>query len=495
MNLQPFGDDKTPWYALLALPILAFLLLSISIFDCTLDDAFISFRYAFNLAHGKGLVFNVNDRIEGFSNPLWVLILSLFQTCGVDMAVAAKMLGLACGVLTLYLAWRISRRVFDLSPAVHFCLTAYLATNVSFVYYAISGMETGFYLFCVLSMICLLQEDQYGPATLFCSLLVLTRPEGILFAVPLIVGLFQRTPVQAGVRRLGLLPVAIYILMVALRWLYYSRLLPNTYSAKMPELSWTVGALLGHAKALVGYTLFQSTIGIPMLILFFAGCAVLANRKTAPLLSAIGCMGFFVCLSKGDWMSYWRFYLPVLPLIVILAFAALDYLVRRIMKEYPGRLVIVAAALLLVPNAARTAQAISDLRTGANLNPAMHSRKHIEIGRYLKESGHPGDKVVVNEIGAIGFYSDLTIIDMLGLTDRNIPDLRTRNRLDDYARYIMDQNPAYILLNDRQSPEDSQMHPLHAAIFQHMQATGRYKAGPVFALNSYKNLSVFVRKD
>jgi arabinofuranosyltransferase len=495
MNLQPFGDDKISRYALTALPVLAYLLLSISIFNCTLDDAFISFRYASNLAHGKGLVFNTNERIEGFSNPLWVLVLSLFQICGADIVVAAKLVGVACGVLSLYLTWRISRRSFGLSPAVCLCLTGFLATNISFVYYAISGMETVFYLLCVLAMIGLLMEDRYGWAALFSSVLVLTRPEGILFAVPLILGLLQSTPDRAGARKLGMLPGAVYLIMTILRWQYYGHWLPNTYAAKVPELNWTAGSLLAHSKALVGYTLFESSLGIPMLLLFVAGAAMLAGKKRSLPLAAVGCMGFFVWLSKGDWTGYWRFYLPVLPLIVIFSFAGLDLLGRRSGKEYPGKLIIFLAALLLVPNAARTAQAIIDLRTGENLNPAMHSRKHIEIGRYLGATGRSGDKVVVNEIGAIGYYSGLAIIDMLGLTDRNIPDLLARNRLDEYASYIMNKNPAYILLNDKQTPGDAQMHPLHAAILKQVQATGLYKAGPVFALNSFKNILVFVRKD
>ncbi|MCE7959156.1 MAG: hypothetical protein DYH06_14645, partial [Acidobacteria bacterium ACB2] len=37
-----------------------------------LDDAMVSMRYARNLARGEGLVFNPGERVEGFSNPLWV---------------------------------------------------------------------------------------------------------------------------------------------------------------------------------------------------------------------------------------------------------------------------------------------------------------------------------------------------------------------------------------------------------------------------------------
>src|SRR5512143_1762614 len=43
------------------------------------DDAMISMRYAYNLAHGNGLVWNVGQRVEGFTNPLWVVYMALIH--------------------------------------------------------------------------------------------------------------------------------------------------------------------------------------------------------------------------------------------------------------------------------------------------------------------------------------------------------------------------------------------------------------------------------
>src|SRR5947208_12083 len=60
-------------------------------YDFLCDDAFISFRYARNFARGHGLVFNAGfERIEGYSNFLWVLILAAFQFLGVPPEYAAN---------------------------------------------------------------------------------------------------------------------------------------------------------------------------------------------------------------------------------------------------------------------------------------------------------------------------------------------------------------------------------------------------------------------
>ena len=65
------------------------------------DDAFISLRYAANLLAGHGLVFNPGERVEGFTSPLWTLLLAGFGACGFDLLEAARALGLLCSILTL----------------------------------------------------------------------------------------------------------------------------------------------------------------------------------------------------------------------------------------------------------------------------------------------------------------------------------------------------------------------------------------------------------
>jgi hypothetical protein len=47
------------------------------------DDAVTSMQYAKNLAHGHGLVFNQGERVDGYTNFLWVLVMTpLYAVCG-----------------------------------------------------------------------------------------------------------------------------------------------------------------------------------------------------------------------------------------------------------------------------------------------------------------------------------------------------------------------------------------------------------------------------
>ena len=73
------------------------------IFDFLNDDAFISFRYADNLVEHGELVFNpgTGERVEGYTNFLWTILMALVLWCGEDPAVWSRILGVACAAGTL----------------------------------------------------------------------------------------------------------------------------------------------------------------------------------------------------------------------------------------------------------------------------------------------------------------------------------------------------------------------------------------------------------
>jgi hypothetical protein len=76
-------------------------------FNYVCDDAFISFRFAKHLAMGHGLRYNLDAApVEGFSNLLWVLIMTPFEAAGLSPLVWSRVLSILCGVVLL---WRLTR--------------------------------------------------------------------------------------------------------------------------------------------------------------------------------------------------------------------------------------------------------------------------------------------------------------------------------------------------------------------------------------------------
>ena len=77
----------------------------------TIDDAYISYRYSRNLAKGLGLVYNAGERIEGYTNFSWTVLLALGAKLGVDPAVTAKVLGFAFGLAAIALVYHLETRL------------------------------------------------------------------------------------------------------------------------------------------------------------------------------------------------------------------------------------------------------------------------------------------------------------------------------------------------------------------------------------------------
>ena len=235
-----------PWLALLGW------LASVSWF--LTDDAFISFRYARNLLEGHGLVFNVGERVEGYSNFLWTVELAaIWGVLGVRPEYAAPWLSVAftVGTVAVLLWWALR------TPALPYRrLTAWMAVGLvcSSATFAVwtsgGGLETRqFTFFIVLAVVglALHRRNRWGLLTASLSLAAaaLTRPEGPLIAAICVAWFAIQSMADAGRLRPDwrsidwhsmaylIAPCAIIISAHFLfRYAYYGEWLPNTYYAK-----------------------------------------------------------------------------------------------------------------------------------------------------------------------------------------------------------------------------------------------------------------------
>src|SRR5215470_17182100 len=62
------------------------------------DDAFISLRYVDRFVHGQGLTWTNGERVEGYSNLLWILLLSVPGALGIDLVASARVLGMVASM-------------------------------------------------------------------------------------------------------------------------------------------------------------------------------------------------------------------------------------------------------------------------------------------------------------------------------------------------------------------------------------------------------------
>jgi hypothetical protein len=428
-----------------------------SLWPFTVDDAFISFRYARNLVAGHGLVYNVGERVEGYTNLLWVLLASIPEALGWDTPTFAKTLGLlaalGCLPLTLALARRLGpgdRRGAALTPLL-------LALQTPFVLWAVSGLETALATMWLLAgIVAYLRETEAKrlpwSGVLFVAA-ALTRPDTLLGAVlTLLLGAAGATP--SGDRRRRAAANSALALAGAMavwamwKWQYYGALLPNTLLAK--GRTGLDGLTIGAAylgKHLHYYSLAPA-------IAVAAGLLAVRRSKAAALPACL-VVGYwlYVVLAGGDWMPGARLLAPTFPFLMILALHAGDLAAPR---QPLARLAVIL--LLCLPGLL----ALSFLPRHEHYQRIIGEEARVVklyrlLGEDLRGRLPPNATIACDVAGAAPYYSGLRTIDLDGLTDAYIAR-RGAPRRDGFGKrdmaYALGRRPEVFFLFPPVNPYD-----------------------------------------
>ncbi len=206
------------------------------------EDAFISFRYIENFVHGNGLVYNLGERVEGFTHPLWIFLLAVFRFIGFELRPTAIFLGLFFSLTSIVLLLFLDSKKNMLLPVG----VIFLISNSVFRDFATSGFETSlsFFLVTVLALIIKKHGLQQKPFQIgiVSSLLVVNRPETFLIFLYLLfyycgILFFRKKPESVRFLQLPVIQFVIPFLLIVLpyqifRMGYYGDLFPNTFHAK-----------------------------------------------------------------------------------------------------------------------------------------------------------------------------------------------------------------------------------------------------------------------
>jgi hypothetical protein len=344
---------------LLAL-LLAFGLLRASSLAWVCDDAFISLRYAENLVAGHGLVYNSGEFVEGYTNLLWTLLLAALLKVGVDPHRAAELPGIAAYLwLALTLCtWSLHRARRAGLPFLPVA-SGFVLISEDFHVWATGGLET--MLFTALAVQGLLLTR--GPvqtlsrvllAGSLLGLLVLTRPDGLLFAVAGAVSWWIPASRLAATQRarlalLTLLPVLL-VLAVWLPWklAYYGDIFPTAFyskSAARPFLS--QGLVYAGLYLVRNWVLLAALVATALLWLRRGPADPAAARWDEGFFLACGLLyAGHVVYVGGDFM-YARRLLPAVPFFLLALESRLVRWPRSAARQRVALALLVAAALPL----------------------------------------------------------------------------------------------------------------------------------------------------
>ncbi len=306
------------------------------------DDAFFTFRYAKNLVEGHGLVYNIGERVEGYTSFLWTILIALGRMLSVESITFSHVLSTASYLLTALVLVLFSYRhlAIEGKKSVFVLPVAALSILVMQDYHiwATSGMETSLAgLLITLAVYLLLSAQKatrFAVTGLVMVAAVLTRPEAM---IALVMGGFfiiiTRRPVLRDLLYYAAPTVVLHLPYWIIRYNYYGYPFPNTYYAKSGNLAyWSQGWVYLWLFVKSYYVLFLLIPAAVWLVyrvlrqVTEKGRQLDMNSRTGLLCLMIIVPSIIYAVRVGGDFMFARFFIPITALCFLAIEAALTSL-------------------------------------------------------------------------------------------------------------------------------------------------------------------------
>ena len=406
------------------------------------DDAMISMNYARNFAQGEGLVWNMGERVEGYSNLLWVLIMAFFHL----LPIASAKISLTIQALGA---------VFSLATLIFVKLTAdevskgngwigVIAAFITAFYYPLLnwnllGNEVSILAMLITAAVWLaLRSLRLRRVSIWLYIVIaigtFVRIDAVLPFVVIILFLVivdrdhRRQHLLAGI---GIIAVSL-ILQFAFRGAYYGDWLPNTYYLKMTGASF----LLRVTRGLFVFVKFVWNLNWLLFLLPFIVFVIQRDKGTTLIMLVILVQAAYSIYVGGDAWEHRggsnRFISGIMPLYFTLFTLSLDRVRVALLTRAKaartqaseamtmlGVFVLAGISLLNFNAVLDTASLRYSLLRGQPLYVRGNER-NTTIGLFTKEITMEDATVALVAAGAEPYFSERTSIDMFGKSDPKI---------------------------------------------------------------------------
>ena len=442
----------------------------------TVDDAYIGFRYARNLAEHGQLTWNPGQNpIEGYTGVALVLLVAAGTKLGLSPIVSSQVVGLLSFVVGGLVLYRFLRRL-EIVRCVRSAVLALYFTAPLFLPNALSGLETVLFSTVTLTSVLMLYVCVAAPVArpaseiALCALLLLAglvRPEGALLGGASLIALVvvRRPDLPADRHRFLLLALFVYVLpglaYFLWRWSYYGLLLPNTFYAKTHgshlfgfESKW--GTIWDIEVFIAGYVLLPFAGAVLWLVAEADAVrdSLRHDARSKPLVVTAVVTAVFgsICVFqyvRSDLMMNFshRFLLPFFPILLVAVGVVADVGVRAVDRsraERPlrFRLLVALTILLVVMQLLSYRRELRAELAYVSWYKRLMEDEHVQAGKFLRGRVPQGEWLaVLYDAGAIPYYSELPTVDFGGLNDPTVVKLARSGSSRDIVEYFYSFRP------------------------------------------------------
>jgi arabinofuranosyltransferase len=416
------------------------------------DDAMISMRYAMNFANGFGLVWNPGaERVEGFTNLLWVLFMSVFHHFAIDqskISLFIQISGALFLLINLFFVKKIADLIFNESGAFSLGAVILTAFYLPINNWSLQGMEVGL-LIPVMSIalylaIQCLRNNKFSFGLYFLlGVSTLIRPDMVVPFLGFIIFLSVADPVNRFkniARGLGILLFFVFAQTI-FRFYYFNEILPNTYYLKLGGFP----LFLRITRGL--YVFFQFVYHLNW-ILFLLPFGILFFRHDKIILLLVSIFLLQVIYSiyvGGDAWEWWggsnRYLCIVMPVFFILFSHSLNQLSKFITIKATEAVImspkgkkwfsdltfpVLLIFSLLSFNSIYGSKALAEFLL---IKPPLYTQQNksmVEEALMLRKVTTPEAKIAVAWAGTIPYFLNRYSIDLSGKNDKNISHEKMR---------------------------------------------------------------------
>jgi hypothetical protein len=415
------------------------------------DDAMITYRYAQNLAEGRGFVYNEGERVLGTTTPLYTCIVAVAVSVGftpwmTSLAMDCLFIGVVLALLAAWLAQTGEKSLLIVS----FLLFAYSPGAIL----PLAGMETGLFMMLSYGALFLTVARMHGPAVWCGALAAVTRPEGSL-ALLLATGAVLFRPEARGKWLWTLVPPALFLLISGVMlWVYFGSPIPQSVLAKKVQ-----GEMLGAENLYIVHFFrdqwrpFGAFFSL-WALLEWSGIALMFLRFRVLWPLAAWFILYLGFMAGGRAPLFGWYATPLYPVRMIALACTGVFLVERALPLLKVRaslrrpLLVVPIVLLLVfaasPGYTVFLFKLHHYAYRQN-SPVLACKMYEKAGEWLRENALPQDEIFTPEIGYVGFLSQRRIYDPIGLVTPEALELFATKNLFEHA--VLRQSPWVVYSN------------------------------------------------
>lgn len=426
------------------------------------DDAYITFRYARNIAGGMGLVYNYGEAVLGTTSPLYALTLAASSFLGGGTqapfpTIAWLLNALADGItcwLIIRIATRLDHRNAGLATAAVWAIAPWSVT------FAIGGMETSFLIALMTATLYMYVSSRPIGAALLASLCVLARPDALLLVGLLVVERARQAlpegPLNRKLERVNYWEIIAFasplLLWTVFAQITYGSPFPHSISAKvaaysLPSEAGLVRLIQHYATPFVAHeTLGTWWIGVGLVLfpaLYTSGSigVIRQRRSTWPIF--LYPWVYFAVFAIANPLIFRWYLVPPLPMYFLGIFIGIERLanaVRRPILTTGFALIFTLFSL----NAWTLHPDHGPTRPAPEMAYIRLELLYEQAASLLQDDLESGQTIAVGDIGTLGYITNARILDTVGLIS---PDATTYYPLPERAYVINYAIPAQ-MIND-----------------------------------------------